>query len=256
VFMGQDARSLGGRVGEDAYAIGVRFATLGSGWWTHEVGDLAALYPGERDFSLAYDIGGGIPPGLHALRVASIDGDGRRGPAVDLDLCVLADPVVGGLNPCDPSIPPPAVVIGVAWNRDVDLDLLVDTPAGKRVSWKAPTTAMPQDGVVPDDALDEPGVGKLDRDSNAECIADGRNAEALVFEDPPLAGTWSVYVDLFDACGESDVTYTVSIYRRRMRSDGTTRLEETDRRTGNLVAQFDAYGGAKPPLFVLAAELP
>jgi hypothetical protein len=193
---------------------------------------------------------------LHALRVAAIDENGRRGPLTDLDLCVLDDAVPGGLNPCDPTLPPPAVVIGVAWNRDVDLDLVLEGPDGKIVRWKSPTTAMPVDGVVPDPAIEDPTTGKLNRDSNAGCIADGRNAEAVVWAEPPTAGVWSAYVELFDACGEADVTYTVSVYRRRERDDGTFRLEETERRIGNLVAQFDALGGAEPPLYVLSTELP
>lgn len=256
VYLGQDGRTLGGRAQDDAYAIAVRFSSLGSGWWTHEVGARASLFPGERDFSLVYDIGGGIPPGLHALSIATIDRLGRRGPAVELDLCVLDDPEVGGLNPCDPSVPPPAAVIGLQWNPDVDLDLVVETPEGKRVSWKAPTTALPVDGEVPDAAIDDPSVGKLDRDSNAGCIGDGRNAESLVFAAPPMAGTWSIYVDMFDACGIPAATYVVSVYRRRMRSDGTMRLVETDRRSGSLIEAYDADGGANSPLFVLATELP
>jgi hypothetical protein len=253
---GQRGRGLGGRVDDDTWAIGLRFASLGSGWWIHEVGDIAALFPGERDFSLAYDVGAGIPPGLHALRVAAIDGEGRRGPPVDLDLCVLEDAMPGGLNPCDPTLPPPAVVIGLAWNRDVDLDLILETPGGQRVSWKAPTTAAPENGVVPDEDLEDPHVGRLNRDSNAGCRADGRNSEAVVWEADPSAGTWGIYVDLFDACGEEDVTFTASVYRRRAREDGTFRLEETERRRGTLVADYDAYGGAAAPLFVMAVELP
>jgi hypothetical protein len=255
-LLGQAGRSLGGRASEDTWAIGVRFAELGSGWWIREVGDLAAQFPGERDLSLSYDIGSGIPPGIHALRIAAIDGHGRRGPPVDLDMCVLEDPTTAGLNPCDPSLPPPALVIGVAWNRDVDLDLVVEGPDGKRVRWKAPTTAMPEGGVVPERAIDDPTVGKLNRDSNAACLADGRNSEAVVWDELPAAGVWSAYVDLFDACGAADVTFTVAVYRRHQRDDGSWRLEELERRTGNLVAQFDAYGGAKPPLYVLSIELP
>ncbi|MBC8068566.1 MAG: hypothetical protein IAG13_09565 [Deltaproteobacteria bacterium] len=255
-LLGQAGRSLAGRADDDTWAIGVRFAALGSGWWIREVGDLAAQYPGERDFALTYDLGAGIPPGIHALRMVAIDADGRRGAPTDFDLCVLDDAAAAGLNPCDPTLPPPALVLGAAWNRDVDLDLVVEGPDGKQVRWKSPTTAQPVDGVVPERELEDPAVGKLDRDSNAACIADGRNSESVVWEELPPAGVWSAYVDLFDACGEADVTFTVSVYRRRQRDDGTWYLEEIERRTGNLVAQFDVYGGAKPPLYVLSTELP
>lgn len=253
---GQRDRSLAGRAEDDAWSIGVRFADLGTGWWIREVGDVAAQYPGERDLSLAYEIGAGIPQGLHTLDVVAIDEDGRRGPPAELDLCVLDDPDAAALNPCDPTLPPPALVVSLTWNRDVDLDLVVEGPGGKQVKWKSPTTApVPDDGVVPDDALDDPTVGRLNRDSNTACIADGRNAEAVIWEEAP-SGTWSAYVDMFDACGETEVSWSMVVYRRRERDDGTSRLVEIERRTGNLVAVFDAFGGAKPPLYVLSVELP
>lgn len=253
---GQIGRTLTGRVRSDADAVGLRFATLGTGWWISQIGDIAALYPEERDFSLGYDLGAGIPPGLHALRVAAIDDAGRRGPELDLDLCVLDDAMPANLNPCDPSLPPPAAVVAVEWNRPVDLDLVVESPTGKLVRWKSPTTAEPVDGVVPDDALDDPSLGRLDRDSNAGCIRDGRNTEAVVWQEAPAAGTWSVYVDLFDGCGEPDVTWSVAVYVSREQDDGTMRLEEIERRGGDLVTRIDAYGGAEPPLYVLSVDLP
>jgi hypothetical protein len=255
-LIGQAGRKLGGRADEDTWTIGLRFAELGTGWWIREVGDLAAQFPGERDLSLTYDVGAGIPPGIHALRIAAIDEHGKRGEPVDFDVCVLAAPVTAGLNPCDATIPPPALVITATWNRDVDLDLVVESPDGKLVRWKSPTTAEPENGVVPERALEDPTVGRLDHDSNAACIADGRNEESVTWEDAPAAGVYSAYVDLFDACGEADVTFTVVVYRSHASDDGTSRLEELTRSTGNLVAQFDAYGGAKPPLYVLSIELP
>jgi len=254
-LLGQDARGLRGRVSDDAWAVGVRFASLGSGWWIAEVGDLAPLFPGDRDFSLAYEIGTGVPVGLHALQLAALDEHGRRGPSFELDLCVLDDALPSELTPCDPTLPPPAMVIGATWNRDVDLDLSIETPAGKRVRWKSPTTATPVDGEVPEATLDDPTVGRLNRDSNAGCLADGRNAEAVVWAEEPVAGIWSAYVDLFDACGETNVAFTVSVYRRHQRDDGTWRLVEVAHRTGNLIAEFDAFGGANPPLYVLSTEV-
>lgn len=247
-FVGADDRSLRGRTDDDAWALGVRFESLGTGWWVHTVGDEAAQFPGERDFALSYDLGA-VPPGLHTLSIAAIDGDGARGEPIAADLCVLDDAMPAGFNPCDPTQPPPAAVIALSWNRPVDLDLVARGPHGERVSWKSPTTDPGADE-------DDPTIGKLDRDSNAGCISDGRNSEAIVWSEAPMRGEWSAYVDLFDACGEADVTYTVVFYHAVPHDDGTLRLAEIDRRTGILVAQFDAYGGAKPPLFVLSGELP
>ena len=44
--------------------------------------------------------------------------------------------------------------------------------------------------------------------------------------------------------------------RALSRGAASVLLIETDRRVGTLIAEFDAYGGAKPPLFVLSTELP
>lgn len=255
-LIGQDDRGLGGRTSDDTWAIGLRFATLGSGWWVNEVGDISALFPGERDFGLSYALGGGIPEGLHTLHVAAIDERGRRGQAIDLELCVLDDAVPVGLGPCDPSVAPPAMIVGLAWNRDVDLDLILEGPSGKRISWKSPTSGTPTNGVVPDEMFDDPTLGRLNRDSNAGCITDGRNSEAVVFHELPEDGPWSAYVDLFDPCGEVDVTFTVAVYERRERNDGTFRVDEVQRRGGTIVPQFEAYGESNEPLYVLTAALP
>ena len=249
--VGQRGRQLAGRTTEDAHAIAVRLEGLGTGWWVRPVQDLDPMFPGERDFQLEYDVGGGAPPGLHTLLLAAVDGSGRRGPEFPLDVCVRDDRVPDNLNACDPTIPPPALVIALQWDRDVDLDLVVDAPDGKRISSKAPTSATKVDNEVPKDALKDPGVGRLTRDSNAACALDGRNSEALVFQEPPARGTWLVYADLFDACGEPGALFEVVVYRRRDRGDGTFALEETAR-TAGAVWDLQASGGAGAPLYVTA----
>jgi len=256
VHLGQRGRSLGGRVDADAWAIALRFATLGSGWWTHEIEDIDPLHPDERGFALDYDVGTGIPPGRHTVSVAAVDERGSRGPVFDLELCVIDESVPDALNACDPSLPPPAIVLGVMWDRAVDLDLIVETPDGKIVKWKSPTTAPTENGMVTDDALEDPSVGRLQRDSNAGCVADGRNSEAVVWEAPPASGLHSAYVDLFDACDELQVTFTVAVYRRQALDDGTWQLVESEHRTGMLVPTYDVSGGKTPPLYVMSTELP
>lgn len=251
--LGQRGRTLGGRTTEDAYAIAVRVEGLGTGWWVRPVQDLDPMFPGERDFLLTYDVGGGVPPGLQRLLLAAIDGAGRRGPDYPLDVCVRDDRVPDGLNACDPTIPPPALVVALQWDRDVDLDLVVETPGGKRIGRKAPTSAGKVDNAVPDAALADPRVGRLTRDSNAACALDGRNSEAVVFEEPPARGTYLVYADLFDACGEPGALFDVAVYRRRAREDGTFALVE-EARTAGAVWDLQAAGGAGAPLYVTAVQ--
>lgn len=254
--VGQQSRSLGGRTTEDAWAVALRMQGLGTGWWVLPVDDLEPQFPGERGFFVRYDLGAGIPAGTHALQIAAVGEDGRRGRAFELDLCVQADAVPTGLAPCDPAIAPPAAIVSLVWDRPVDLDLRVHTPDGQALGWKDPTTARSPDGApIPADVLDDPTLGRLDRDSNAGCLVDGRNAEAVVWQELPAdAGPYPVYVDLFEACGLRGTNFVVSVYRRRQQGDGTWSFEETDRKTG-AIDQLHASGGAGPGLYVLAATL-
>jgi hypothetical protein len=254
VRAGERDRLLAGRTSEDAYAIGVRFAELGSGWWTVPVQDLDPVYPGERDFQFRFDVGGSVPPGNHVLTLAAIDADGRRGELSELSVCVRDELLPDNLNVCDPEAMPPALVIALEWNSNVDLDLVVDTPSGKRISAKTPT-AWPEAGEVPDEALEDPTLGRLLRDSNAACEIDGRNAEAVVWLEPPSeTGTYLVRADLFDACGEHGTQLRAVVYRRQQHDDGNWSLRETDR-VDAVVFDLQAGGGAPNPLYLMAVEV-
>lgn len=248
--IGQQGRLIGGRTTADAYAIAVRLEDLGTGWWVRPVQDENPMFPGERDFQLRYEVGGGAPPGTHRLLVAAVDEAGERGPSFPLDVCVRDDRVPDNLNACDPSIAPPALVIVLQWDRGVDLDLVVETPDGKRISHKAPSSAAKVDNAVPKESLADPKVGRLTRDSNAACALDGRNSEAVVFQEAPRRGSYLVYADLFDACGEPGALFDVVVYRRE--ADGENYALKESARTGGAVWDLQASGGAGAPLYVTA----
>lgn len=247
LVVGQQQRLLAGRTTEDAHAIAIRFAGLGSGWWVRPVQDLDPVFPGERDFLLRYDVGAGVPPGAHTLELAAVDESGRRGPAFELDVCVQDDAVPDNLNACDPTIKPPAAIVALTWDRDVDLDLVIETPDGRRIAHKTPTGGA--------DDPEDPSVGRLVRDSNAGCQRDGRNSEAVVWQEDPAEGTYLVYADLFEACGEPGALLSLTVHRRVDHDDGTWSLEETARTTG-AVTDLQASGGAGPPLYITSVELP
>jgi hypothetical protein len=255
VLVGERDRLLVGRTSDNAYAIGVRFADLGSGWWTMPVQDLDPIYPGERTFAFRFDVGGSVPAGNHRLTLAAIDDAGRRGELFELSICVRDALLPDNLNPCDITLMPPALVIALEWDLDVDLDLVVDTPSGKRISAKTPT-AYPGEGEVPEDALDDPTLGRLLRDSNAACEIDGRNAEAVVWAEPPTEnGTYLVRADLFDACGQPGALLRAVVYRRQQHDDGSWSLRETQR-VDATVFDIQTGGGAGTPLYLMAVEVP
>lgn len=245
LVVGQQQRLLSGRTSDDAHAIAIRFKDLGTGWWVRPVQDLNPLFPGERDFQLRYDVGASVPPAKYTLELAAIDADGRHGPVFPVEVCVQDDRVPDNLNACDPTIKPPAAVVVLAWDRDVDLDLVIETPSGARIAHKTPSGAGD-----PDDAA----TGRLLRDSNAACEPDGRSSEAVVWQDPPQDGAYLVHADLFDACGEPGALFSATVYRRKQSGDRYS-LVEISRTTG-AVTDLQASGGAGAPLYVMSAELP
>ena len=108
---------------------------------------------------------------------------------------------------------------------------------------------------MPDEALDDPSTGRLLRDSNAGCEIDGRNAEAVVWEElPSETGTYLIRGDLFDACGQPGAALRATVRRRVEREDGTWALRETERVDG-VVFDLQASGGAGTPLYLMAFEV-
>jgi hypothetical protein len=245
LVVGQQDRGLTGRVGADAWALAVRFEGLGTGWWIAQVGDRDPAVPEDRAFAISYDIGAGVPTGLRRMQLAAVDEHGTLGAPFALDVCVIDDRLPDELNVCDATIPPPAAIISLTWDRNADLDLKVRTPDRKIVGWKHPTT---------DPTTNDPTVGVFTRDSNAECNTDGRNAEAVVWQELPGDGPYTAYVDMFDACGAREAIFDVAVYRRVTRNDGTFTLEQTEQRSGTLL-DLAADGGSKPSLFVLETAL-
>lgn len=246
----QLGRTISGRASEETFAVGLRFADLGTGWWVTPIQGFDPSFPGERTFALELDVGGGVPVGLHTLRLIAVDEAGQSGVPFDLEVCVIDDAAPDGLNACDVTAEPPHTVVSLTWDSDVDLDLVVVTPDGKRVDARHPTTAQRIDGMpISREALADPTVGRLTRDSNAQCDIDGRNAETLVWQEPPTDGAYLLYADLFDGCDHESARFVLTVYRREELGEGRYRQVETSRRTG-VVLRLAGRGGAIQPLYV------
>lgn len=246
----QPGRILSGRVAGEAFAVAVRLSDLGEGYWVQPVEGFDPAFPGERTFHLELDVGGGVPTGLHDLRIVAIDEEGRAGAPFEVEVCVVDDTTGAGLSVCDATATPPHTVVSLVWDADVDLDLVVITPSGKRVDARHPSTAERVEGMpISRDALMDPTTGILVRDSNAGCEIDGRNAERIEWRESPADGAYGLYADLFDACGEASATFVLTVYRREALEGGTYRLVEETRRTG-VVQRLAGRGGAIQPLYV------
>jgi hypothetical protein len=246
---GQTDKALSGSVTDDSYAIGIRFQDLGTGYWVVPVGGPDPLAPESLTWSMSLSLSRAAPPGIHPMRFAAIDRNGRSGPQFELPFCIT-DNVPDNLNSCDPKLDPPAVVVALRWDADVDLDLVVVVPNGKVVDAKHSTTALAVDGGV---TFDPATDGAVDRDSNANCVVDGIRQENLVWQGKPDPGDYFVFAHLADACAKDSVRFTATVYVSRPKGRNNALVPELEV-SGELLA-IDAKGDEGLGLFLTEFHL-
>lgn len=245
--IGEPSRAISGRASLDALAVAARFADAGSGYWLVPTASADVVNSGELEWRMRASFGQNIEPGLHQLLFAALDARGRSGTQAALNLCLTPEVPDNG-NACDKTVSPPALVISLSWDAPVDLDLRVITPAGKLVDPKHPTTAVEDaDGKL---ELDASGSGLIDHDAFANCLPSGGRRESLIFQTTPAAGTYLIYANLYDACGQDSVHFDVSL---QVAAPGagpdTFAVKQTFRQAGELQA-IEANGGAKLGTFL------
>ncbi len=247
----EPGRVLSGLASPDSVAIAVRLEGLGSGYWVLPTSAADVVNDGALEWKFSAAFGSDLPAGKRRLLLAGVDGKGRSGNQLGLTLCLESEIPDNG-NACDPTQAPPALVVSLGWDAAVDLDLRVITPSGKVVDSKHPTTAEKDDSGKLDPSAES--VGVLDHDSFANCSADGRRRENLVFQDEPPPGTYLVYANLYDACGESGAGFDVSLHVASTSSGDTQELTETYHEAG-LISAVNANGGAKLGTFVTSFDV-
>jgi hypothetical protein len=203
------------------------------------------VFPDTYIWSATVDFGSDLPPGRHPLAVVAIDGAGHGGSQESAELCVTAD-IPDNLSACS-SAAPPALVVSMAWDTPVDLDLRVITPSGKIVDPKHPSTAVAVNGKVDPTAK---GTGIFDTDAFRDCVASGHRRENLVWQAAPAPGRYLIYASLYDACGQASVRFTASLNQPGPALDGgSQQLTSAFQLSGELLAS-DANAGATLGLFV------
>jgi hypothetical protein len=197
--LGQKGKSITGSADKSAYSVGVRLVEAGSGYWIAPVALPDPIDPTQIDWAISASFSRDLAPGDYTLEMVAFDSAGRSGPKTTQKITV------------DSVIPTGRTVISLRWNNAADLDLVVLTPSGatqKIVSPKHSTTsAMP--GVS--DGGTDPHVGVLDRDSNASCVQDNFRQEDLVWPVSPEPGTYTVYADMYQACGVASASFDVRL---------------------------------------------
>lgn len=252
VRLGQADKELSGRASTDAVAVAVAFTGLGTGYWVAPLGPPDPAANEELTWKLDASIGWDLPLGPGSIDLVAVDAAGEAGTQFRVTTCVRPD-LIDDAGNCSASLSPPDTVLALAWDTPVDLDLVVRTPEGKLVSSASPTTIAHAPPILQSE-LSEDGVGLLDRDSNGSCRIDGINRESLVWKTPPKAGTYLVYADLVDACGQSSVRFSATLYRTETFEDGRKQLVEVSRQGGRLLGRA-ADGGVGPGLFLLQLAL-
>jgi hypothetical protein len=186
------------RLSGEAFAVAVRQKGRDNGYWIARVDQPEPLYGNQVSASLFFDVSPDVEPGKLQLELSGVDGSRRFGARATAPLAVIPR--------FDPKTP---VVIQLRWDAAVDLDLQLRAPDGTVLTPKHPSTAPA--GLA--DAGDAPGIGRLDGDSMASCIDDGRREEDVLFATAPAPGAYAIHVNAFDLCGRPGATYEVSVLR-------------------------------------------
>jgi hypothetical protein len=233
-------RRISGRATPGSAAVGVRFKDIGTGYWLLRTTNADIVNNGELLWGGAATFARSPAAGKHELLAVAFDADGRPGPQTSSEVC-LSPEIPDNGNACDPTQAPPKLVISLAWNTAVDLDLRVVTPSGKVVDAKRPTTAVRDDGEPLDPNAE--GVGQILFDSNAGCEIDGQQRESLVFQTRPPAGSYLIYASLFEACGQDSVELSATVTSSVPAGDAFTQVE-TLRVSGSLQALHASSGAS------------
>jgi hypothetical protein len=226
-YPGQAGKQLNGDVVPAANALLMRFADLGTGYWSVPVGAPDPQMAGDLAWSCTVDFAWDLPLGTHNLDFVAMDMNGVPGPTNPIPYTIL------------PRIPPGnKLVISLQWDSTADLDLHVLTPGGVDLSAKNPTTE-PDGGAPP-----PPDSGNIDRDSNANCVQDGFRQEDAIWMGTPPPGAYLISVDMFSACGAPSADFVVTV----------TQSDKVTHTIPGRLLDTDADGGG-PGLFVLQLNL-
>ncbi|MEI9953455.1 MAG: hypothetical protein WDO74_31865 [Pseudomonadota bacterium] len=222
---GTAAKSIGGNAAAGALSVAVALDGLGSGYWVAPVGSPDQETKGELTWRVICNFAHDLPAGPQKLLFAAADRDGKFGAQRFLEVTSL------------PFMPQGHVVASLSWGNDADVDFHLISPSGKELDPKhLSTTAIDEKTMAP-----LPGGGTLDRDSIANCIPDGRRQENVVWASdaaaPPEAGTYTVRVHMFNACGRPATNFVFDLY-----VDG----QSIQHRAGVLL-DIDADNGAPGP---------
>jgi len=172
------------------------------GYWLVAASPPDVSAPGFPTFSAELSFARTLASGRRTFVARAVDGEGRFGPALARPLDVQGRRVPAG-----------RFVVALTWEGRADLDLHVVDPNGVEI-WKRNINSYepPPPGSPPEPPGTPHRGGVLDFDANAQCIADGRQAENVVWTDPPPRGRYIVRVDAASLCGVPNAAWRVEAF--------------------------------------------
>lgn len=209
IQQGSGGLKLSGSMTTGGWSAGLALHGEGSGWWLIPAGDIDGTQtPPGYTLGATADFNEALTLGPTFLVGVALDAQGHAGPQYQQMVCISSTGPAG--NSVCGGAAPPAAAITLSWDTQVDLDLQVVAPDGTIVSSSHPTLHdPPKTGTV------DPNAPRINRDSNANCIVDGQRSESLIWPTVPPdkgeteypSGTYLIYANLFDPCGQQTVTF-------------------------------------------------
>jgi hypothetical protein len=203
------------------------------GFWVIRAGLADPTVPDVLTLRGALTVSPDAPPGATVVHLQAVT-DGVVGPRLELPLEVV-----------EPNRPTGALVISLQWDTASDLDLHVVDAHGVEIWARHPNSWAPTPGQPVDPNAWRTG-GVLDADSNAQCLIDGRDAENVVWSQPPPAGHYVVRVDTVSLCEASSARWRVEVTSAGQTiatAEGASTVEATrgahDRGAGVTALEFD-----------------
>ncbi|HXJ20178.1 MAG TPA: hypothetical protein VMT03_08085 [Polyangia bacterium] len=207
VLPGQENLSFSGSVDDGSSAlIGLADDV---GHWIVPASAADPLNAGAYQFQTKLSFSPALPLGTRDLIIRGVDAQGAIGPSQKYTMTIGSTAPAGQL------------VISLVWDTESDMDLHVlapnpgDPTTPIEIYDKNPVGLPPHVAGTPPLTGDDlknavAAAGKLDFDSNGNCVIDGRRQENVVFTMPPPSGMYSVLVDAFSLCGQVDAQWQVT----------------------------------------------
>jgi hypothetical protein len=242
VISGLGGFGISGYVTQDAVTVGVRFADMGTGYWTVPVSGVDDMMAGYRDFGLTAGFNPKDPSGRHPMTFVGFDKNGNAGTQFVQSFC-LQSRVPDNNHSCFPILAAPKAVFSLTWDTGFDVDLHVLTPDGSDINPK--TDLVVGDASALTTSASIAASDHIDRDSWGGCAADGWHEEDLIFQTAPPSGAYNIYANPYASCGQPAVLYTLTIWE--VGSDGD--LHATYTQSGELLAN-QVTGGQSTGLYI------